>query len=221
MVGELVVVGKQRLARGAVLAFRGGRRRPGGGGIEDPDRGRVFQQARGLVEIGIGLARAAGAADLIGHVDGKAAQRLDDADLEVRHVVEGGARIEEGIVRGPAVLIDLAVDQPRGGCDRVTGAVIHRAGIEVRIVIDLADPDHAHGVVEQQQRRATRMMQRTAKSRSAGACAAACGSTVAAEALADRRAASIHIRRAPGQRLAWQGSSGAVPLATAQGSAAA
>jgi hypothetical protein len=131
------------------LRFRGSGRRPARREVEQPDVAGIFQQARRLVQIGVRLARAAGPADLVGHLDAEARQRGDDALLVVRHVVEHGPRQEEGIVRHPLMIVNLALEQRRGDRDGAAAASARSGGSrEGGVVIDPVHDERSQHVIE-------------------------------------------------------------------------
>ena len=144
-----LVVGQQRPHRLAVLLLRARGDAERGRRVPHPFVPRQLQLAGGLLQVGIGLARAPGAADLVGQLEGEARQRRNDALLVVRHVVEQRARQEEGIVGGPAVLVDLAVDQRGRRRHRAAAARRHVAGAEIGVGVDLVHHHHADRVVDQ------------------------------------------------------------------------
>ena len=109
-----------------------------------------FSSPRSLIEIRVGLARAARTADLVGHLDAEARQCANDALLEIRHVVEHRARQEKRVIGHPGVLVDLAIDQGCGDGDRMAAAlwnVIRWCG-KIRIVIDGVHGPRADRVIE-------------------------------------------------------------------------
>ena len=80
--GQPLVVGHQLVAAGAVLLRRGGGRPDRHAGLPDPDVGLLVQEAARLLEVAVGLARAAGAAELVHQLGREAAQRRHDAALD-------------------------------------------------------------------------------------------------------------------------------------------
>ena len=149
--GQPLVVGHQPVAPGAVLLRRGGRRPERDAGLPDPDVGLLVQKAARLLEVAVGLARAAGPAELVHQLGREAAERRHDAALVVRHVVEDAGRGEERQHRRPAMDVDLAGHQVGGGRHGAAFAGGHVARLELRVVVDILDDHRPHRIVEDQQ----------------------------------------------------------------------
>lgn len=109
---------------------------------------RVLEQPRSLLQVRIGAAGAAHPADLVGQLKRETGQRLNDALLERRHVVEHRARHEKGVVGSPGAVDHFAPDERRRHGDRTAAIDRHHQVRRTKrqVIVDLVDQKHPQGI---------------------------------------------------------------------------